>query len=165
MPSPTPNREQKSNLNAGPKSPSSAKPCLPRLPPKRNRRGIVMEGPLHGLPFSSSLRGHRILHRPWRPTITARPSIQPSLLHLDIIAREYAVFCPNHARPATDASANQPTSREKKKKTHHQSLSLSVFFNTVMISPFLNPKSPGWSASKVNRATASFFLSMASLLA
>ena len=36
----------------------------------------------------------------------------------------------------------------------HQSAALSVLFVIVMISPFLNPKSPGWSASNVNRAIA-----------
>ena len=36
----------------------------------------------------------------------------------------------------------------------HQSVSLSVLFRIVMISPFLKPRSPGWSASKVNLAIA-----------
>lgn len=36
----------------------------------------------------------------------------------------------------------------------HQSEAFSVLLVMVMISPFLNAKSPGWSASNVNKAMA-----------
>lgn len=72
------------------------------------------------------------------------------LLHLDVVAGECAMFRADHSGPMSE-SVRIPASTHQIRvvKTYHQSLSLSVFFSTVITSPFLKPKSPGCSASKV----------------
>ena len=62
------------------------------------------------------------------------------LLHLNVIAGKDAGSCADYARPRF---LSELSWAEGGTGTYHQSFVLSVFFVTVIMSPFLNPKSPG----------------------
>lgn len=90
------------------------------------------------------------------PTLGRHSGRRHLLLHFDVVTRKRPVFRAEHTSPMLK-SVTCLFSCQQRAYTYHQSLSLSVFFSTVITSPFLNPKSPGCSASNVNSAIASFF--------